>query len=158
MSQMILAEDAQGVLTAAARIADSWNHHWIGTEHLLLACAEAERDGRAVPRLAAAGLTFEVVDAGVRRSVPPKPERDVTWGGVVQTPRVQAIMGIAQGWSLAGTWPATARVDLLTLLFALLYEGEGVAAHVVVQAGLDLPGVVRSLGDDTRGSRDGRPS
>ncbi len=112
------------------------------TEHVLVACAKAERDGHIVPRLAAAGLTFEAAEAAVKRAVPPNAEREVPWGGVVHTPRLQKIMGIAEGWCLAGTWPGPATVDLPRLVFALLYEGEGVAAQVAVQAGLDLPAVV----------------
>ena len=141
-----MADDARYVLDAAARLAVSWNHHWVGTEHVLVACLEAEREGLAPATLTAAGLSYEAVEAAVKDAVAPTAEREVPWGGAVYTPRLQKILGIAEGWALSESWPTKATIRFSTMVFALLVEGDGVAAQVVAQQGLDVDAAVVELG------------
>lgn len=111
MASAVMTPEVEAVLKSAAQIAMSWNHHWVGTEHLLLALIGA----RAPSSVITASLTYEATEAAVKEATPPLPEREVDWGGVVQTPRVRNILGIAEGWALAATWPDQATIDLTSL-------------------------------------------
>ncbi|HSH60800.1 MAG TPA: Clp protease N-terminal domain-containing protein [Acidimicrobiales bacterium] len=147
MASAVMTPEVDAVLKSAAQIAMSWNHHWVGTEHLLLALIGA----RAPSGLMTASLTYEATEAAVKKATPPLPEREVEWGGVVQTPRVRNILGIAEGWALAATWPDQATIDLTSFAFALLREGEGIATQVLVRSGADLPAIISALAVESRG-------
>ena len=97
------------LLKAAAEVAAHWNHHWLGTEHILVAYLEAERKDEVKPFLTEAGLKFDAAETNVREAVPPRDEREEGTDGVIHTPRVARICGFAQGWAAASAWPVPRR-------------------------------------------------
>lgn len=91
------------LLKAAAKVAAGWNHHWVGTEHILVAYLEAERKDEVNPFLTDAGLKFDAAETYVKEAVPPRDEREEGKDGVIHTPRVARICGFAEGWA-AASW------------------------------------------------------
>lgn len=145
VGEVTTSAGVDAVRRRAAHRAEAWRHHWLGTEHLLLGFLDAEGEDRAAPLLLAAGLSIKVAEAAVLALVPPRLEREPAWDGVLDTPRVQRICGVAEGWARADRWPAPAEVGLDHLLLALLLDGDGVAAQVVIGAGLDVTALTADL-------------
>ena len=54
------------LLRAAGRVAANWNHHWLGTEHVLVAYLEAERADEVKPFLTEAGLKFDAAETNLK--------------------------------------------------------------------------------------------
>ena len=150
MPKPVLAGDVEQLLRSAAELAVSWNHHHLGTEHLLLARLEAERDGDVAPVVTSAAGTMAGVETTVRVAVPPNEERQVAWEGVVWTPRVQRILGIAEGWALADAWPGGGAVTSETVLLAMLIDGGGVAVHALLEQGVDVDALIADIGAQLR--------
>ncbi len=130
-------ESGLRVFRVAADEAKKYRHGWIGTEHLLLALAQLRDDAlRAV--LTANGLgiaairgAFETALAGSQKSE----------SGIFITPRVQRIMGIAEGFALHDGRRAGAE----DLLLAMLEDGEGLAVGLIRQCRGDPARIAASL-------------
>lgn len=120
-------ESAFQVINSAADEAKRYRHNWIGTEHLLLAFAQLDRE--AIRRLlllegvdiAKVRKTFETIDFGGTTNEP----------GVAITHRVERVFGIAEGLALRDDRRAAAE----DLLLAILEDGGGVAVHLVRACG-----------------------
>jgi len=125
------------VINLAADEAKKYHHGWLGTEHLLLAFAQL--DSPAVRTLfTSEGLeiddlrkAFETVLAGSETSD----------DGVSTTPRVQRVMGIAEGMALRDERRATSE----DLLLAILEDGEGLAVGLIRECGGDPARVAATL-------------
>ena len=117
---------AQRVIQLAQREADSFNHPYVGTEHLLLGLI-ALGEGVAVNVLERLGISLESVRLEVERAVGQGPETK-TVGNPPFTPRSKKVLqlAIAEAQSLHHTYVGTEH-----LLLGLLREGEGVAAQVL---------------------------
>jgi ATP-dependent Clp protease ATP-binding subunit ClpA len=110
----------------------SFNHNYVGTEHLLLALSE-DADGLAGRVLARAGIQTADVRADIgtiigRGEPAPTTER-------VMAPRLRIVLGLAVS--------EAARLDhgfvgTGHLLLGLLREGQGIAARILTQRGADL--------------------
>jgi DNA-binding transcriptional MerR regulator len=125
------------IVNLAAAEAKRYKHNYVGTEHLLLALVGA-RDP-AIRRLFAA---HHVVPARIRsgfKRVAPAGKGDPS--GVALTPRVMRIIGLAEGLALRDDRRATVE----ELLLAMLIHGEGLAIHLLRDAGADPDAITREL-------------
>ena len=84
---------AQQVLALASKEAERFNHHYVGTEHLLLGLIKLGQ-GVAVNVLQKMGLDLEMVRMEVEKHVGPHPETKMV-GNIPYTPRVKKVLALA---------------------------------------------------------------
>jgi hypothetical protein len=133
-----LFADTRHVLDLAQEEAAHFQHHYIGTEHLLLGLVRANQ-GNAGRLLAAGGVDLERARTGVERIIGPGAEPADT-DLVPMTPRAAKVVELALREARHD------RADLARgehLLLALLREGKGVAAQILADAGLGRHDEVR---------------
>ena len=124
---------AQQVLQLARKQAESFNHGYVGTEHVLLGLL-ALGQGVAVNVLQKMGLDLETVRMEVEKAVNVGPETK-TVGNVPFTPRAKKVLALAGSEARALNH---AYVGTEHILLGLLREGEGVAARVLKNLNVDL--------------------
>jgi ATP-dependent Clp protease ATP-binding subunit ClpA len=117
---------AQQVLALARLEADRFNHHFVGTEHLLLGLIRLGQ-GVAVNVLQKLGLDLDTVRKEVEEQVGTGPDHK-SIGNVPYTPRVKKVLALAakEAKALNHTYVGTEHI-----LLGLLREGDGVAARVL---------------------------
>ena len=128
-------ERARRVLTLAQEEAHRFNHHYIGTEHILLGLvAEAEGVGARV--LQNLGVQLSQVRQQVEFLI--GRGESVTMGELRLTPRAKRVLRLAtdEARRLRHHYIGTEH-----LLLGLVGEGEGIAARVLESLGVSLPGV-----------------
>lgn len=123
---------AQQVLALARKEADRLNHNFAGTEHLLLGLVRLGQ-GVAVNVLAKLGINLENVRAEVEKLIGKGPDQKMI-GNIPYTPRVKKVIAIAakEAKALNHTYVGTEHI-----LLGLLREGDGVAARILRNLGLD---------------------
>ena len=123
---------AQQVLTLARKEALRFKHNYIGTEHILLGIIKLGQ-GVAVNVLRKMGVNLENVSAEVERQVGVGVESSDT--DIQHTARVKKVLIFAsqEAAQLAHNYIGTEHI-----LLGLLREGEGVAAAVLRQLGIDI--------------------
>lgn len=124
---------AQQVLQLARQEAERFNHGHLGTEHLLMGLI-ALGQGVAVSVLQKMDVNLETVRLEVEKAVGVGPETK-TVGSIPFTPRVKKVLALAGSEARAMNH---AYVGTEHLLLGLLREGEGVAARVLRNLGVDL--------------------
>jgi hypothetical protein len=131
---------AQQVLALARKEADRFNHHFLGTEHLLLGLIKLGQ-GTAVNVLAKLGLDLETVRREVEQQVGKGPDRTAI-GNVPYTPRVKKVFALAtkEARALNHTYVGTEHI-----LLGLLREGDGVAGKVLQHLGVNLEETRREI-------------
>ncbi|MGM0652036.1 MAG: ATP-dependent Clp protease ATP-binding subunit [Bacillota bacterium] len=144
-------ERAQQVLVLAQEEAKRLNHNFIGTEHLLLGLA---REGSGI---AARALQNMSVDLNrVRQEVEgitPKGDK-VIQQGISYTPRAKRVVELAieESQNLGHNYVGTEH-----LMLGLVREGEGIAAQVLSNVGIDLKRarkeVIQLLGGEESSNR-----
>jgi ATP-dependent Clp protease ATP-binding subunit ClpA len=112
---------ARAVVTLAEQECRNASQYFLGSEHLLLAMAIAPPPDVA-RYFADAGIEPWQVKRAVREAM--DPVSDHPWEGVIVTPRVQHICALALE-------RASAAVEPLDLLEAIVADGGGVAARVL---------------------------
>jgi len=124
---------AQQVLQLARREADRFNHGYVGTEHILLGLI-ALGHGVAVNALQSMGVDLESVRMEVEKAVGSGPETK-TIGNIPFTPRAKKVLALSasEARSLGHSYVGTEHI-----LLGLLREGEGIAARVLENLGVDL--------------------
>jgi hypothetical protein len=124
---------AQQALALARKEADRLNHNFLGTEHLLLGMI-ALGQGVAVNVLRKMGLDLETVRTGVKKMVGTGPGQGNS-GNAPYTPRLKKVLALAtkEARALNHTYVGTEHI-----LLGLLREGDGVAAHVLKNLGVDI--------------------
>jgi ATP-dependent Clp protease ATP-binding subunit ClpC len=124
---------AQQVLALARQEASRFNHNFIGTEHLLLGLIRLGQ-GVAINVLQKMGVDLQAVRAEVEKLVGTGSEQKIT-GDIPPTPRVRKVLALAakEAKALNHTYIGTEHI-----LLGLLREGEGVAARVLRNLGVDL--------------------
>lgn len=135
------------LLQAAHRVAMEWNHHRLGTEHLLVAYLEAEREAKVKPFLTDAGLKFDAAAANVREAAPAASERQAGADEAAQTPRVTKVLGFAHGWAAAAAWPDKPEVTAEHVLLGMLVDREGVGAEAILKEGVNVDNVIIHMGN-----------
>jgi ATP-dependent Clp protease ATP-binding subunit ClpC len=142
-------ERARQVVVLASDEARTLNHHYIGTEHLLLGLLR-EEEGLAARSLASLNVTLEEVRARVVRTVGAGDE-PVTTGQIPFTPRAKKVLELAlrEALSLGHNYIGTEHV-----LLGLVLENKGVAARILLELDADdekiRDEVVRMLGPHGR--------
>ncbi len=125
-------ERAQQVLVLSQEEAKRLNHNFIGTEHLLLGLA---REGSGIAARALQNMTVDLnrVRQEVER-ITPKGEK-VIQQGISYTPRAKRVVELAieESQNLGHNYVGTEH-----LMLGLVREGEGIAAQVLSNLGLDL--------------------
>ncbi|MBI2934091.1 MAG: ATP-dependent Clp protease ATP-binding subunit [Chloroflexi bacterium] len=126
------SERARRVLTLAQEEAQRFNHHYIGTEHILLGLVR-EGDGVAAKVLANLGVDLGKVRAAVEFIIG-RGEKGAT-SEIGLTPRAKRVIELAvdEARRLNHSYIGTEH-----LLLGLLREGEGVAAGVLESLGVNL--------------------
>ena len=98
------------------------NDYFIGAEHLLVALLE-ERDPAVVAALESSGIDVHELHAEIRRSLGNAGDR--LWEGILVTPRVRAIVTLAEQAAIGR------EVTPLDLYEALRAEGASAAAQLL---------------------------
>ena len=127
-----LTPRAQQVLALARQEADRFNHNFLGTAHLLLGLIKLGQ-GVAVNVLAKLGLDLETVRREVEKIVGTGTDPKMI-GNIPYTPRVKNVLALAfrEAKPLNHTYVGTEHI-----LLGLLREGDGVAAKVFKNLGVD---------------------
>jgi hypothetical protein len=130
---------AQQVLALARREADRFSHNFVGTEHLLLGLIRLGQ-GVAVNVLGKMGLDLESVRTEVEKQIGTGPDQKM-FGNIPYTPRVKKVLSLAakEARALNHTYVGTEHI-----LLGLLREGDGVAARVLANLGVNTE-VTRQL-------------
>ncbi len=125
-------ERAQQVLVLAQEEAKRLNHNFIGTEHLLLGLAR-EGSGIAARTLQNMSVDLNRVREEVER-ITPKGEK-IVQQGISYTPRAKRVVELAieESQNLGHNYVGTEH-----LMLGLVREGEGIAAQVLSNVGIDL--------------------
>src|SRR5947207_14893257 len=131
-SSPILTAEARAVMTRAEQEARSLNHHYVGTEHILLALLHDE-SGAAARILKSFDVTAEKVRQEIERLVlrGPATVSDVE---LPQTPRAKRAIQMAG--EIAGDLQQSL-VGSEHLLIGLLRESDGVAGLALRNLGLE---------------------
>src|SRR5438132_8960912 len=143
-------ERARQVVVLAQDEARALNHHYIGTEHILLGLLR-EEEGLAARVLESLDVTVEDVRAQVARIVGMGDEVVMT-GQIPFTPRSKKVleMALREALSLGHNHIGTEHV-----LLGLMRESEGVAARILLDFDVDAEKirneVIRALGGATVG-------
>ena len=124
---------AQQVLAHARREADRFNHHYIGTEHLLLGLLKLGK-GVAVTILENLGVELTAVRRQVEEQIGRGTEPQAE-GNIPYTPRVRKVLAMAnrEAQELNHTYVGTEH-----LLLGLIRDGDGVAGQILRHFGVDL--------------------
>ena len=124
---------AQQVLQLARKEADRFNHGYVGTEHILLGLI-ALGHGVAVNALQSLGIDLASVRLEVEKAVGTGPETK-TIGNIPFTPRAKKVLALSasEARGLGHSYVGTEHI-----LLGLLREGEGIAARVLENLGVDL--------------------
>lgn len=133
---------AQQVLAHARREADCFNHHYIGTEHLLLGLLKLGK-GVAVTILENLGVELSAVRKQVEEQIGRGTEPQAE-GNIPYTPRVRKVLAMAnrEAQELNHTYVGTEH-----LLLGLIRDGDGVAGQILRHFGVDLEQARRELLD-----------
>ncbi len=144
-------ERAQQVLVLAQEEAKRLNHNFIGTEHLLLGLAR-EGSGIAARALQNMSVDLNRVRQEVER-ITPKGDK-VIQQGISYTPRAKRVVELAieESQNLGHNYVGTEH-----LMLGLVREGEGIAAQVLSNVGIDLKRarkeVIQLLGGEETSAR-----
>jgi ATP-dependent Clp protease ATP-binding subunit ClpA len=124
---------AQQLLDLARKEAERLNHHFAGTEHLLLGLTKLGQ-GVSVNVLSKLGVNFETVRAEVEKCVGTGPGPSIT-GRILFTPRVMKVLDLArkEARALSHTYVGTEHI-----LLGLLHDGEGVAGRILANLGVNI--------------------
>lgn len=124
---------AQQVLALARKEAASFNHNYVGTEHLLLGLIKLGQ-GVAVNVLQRMGLDLDTVRKAVEQQVGSGIETQMSVN-IPFTPRVKKVLALSskEARALNHSYIGTEHI-----LLGLLREGEGVAARVLKALDIDI--------------------
>jgi ATP-dependent Clp protease ATP-binding subunit ClpC len=131
---------AMQVFALSRKEADRLGHNFVGTEHLLLGIIKL-RHCVAGNVLQTAGLDLEAVWIEVEKQMSAGSDEKMN-GNIPYTPRVKKVLALAinEAKALNHTFVGTEHI-----LLGLLREGDGVAAHVLTEFGLDFEKTRRGI-------------
>ena len=143
-------ERARKVILLAKEEAKRFNHDYIGTEHILLGLIR-EGEGVGAVVLQKMGLSLQQIRLEIEKIVKPGPSTLIS-GDIPFTPKAKKAIELsgeearAMGHNYIGTEH---------LLLGLIREGEGVAAQILLNLGLDVEStrqeIMEILGSSTPG-------
>ncbi len=126
---------AQQTLALARKEADRFNHNFVGTEHVLLGLIKLGQ-GTGINVLRKLGVDLDAVRLEIEKQVGSGPPEGKLIGTVPpNTPRVKKVLTLAaeEARKLNHTYVGTEHI-----LLGLLVEGDGVAARVLKQVGVEI--------------------
>ncbi|HZQ56987.1 MAG TPA: Clp protease N-terminal domain-containing protein [Acidimicrobiales bacterium] len=134
------SEGGRRVMVQAQEEARLMDHNFIGTEHLLLGVLH-EDDGVATDALHRTGVSLEAARAKVEELRGPRPAAPGA-GSPPFTPRAKKVLELSlrEALSLGHDYIGTEHV-----LLAIVREGDGVGARVLIALGADLQTVRRAV-------------
>jgi ATP-dependent Clp protease ATP-binding subunit ClpC len=128
------SDRARRVIVLAQEEARMLDHNYIGTEHILLGLIR-EDDGVAARALESLGINLEAMRQAVEdiigRGAQPLPET----GPIPFTPRSKKVLELALREALQSS---ADYIGTEHILLGLIREGDGVAAHVLRDSGVDF--------------------
>ncbi len=125
-------ERAQKAILLAQESAQELKHNYVGTEHLLLGLLK-EGDGIAAKALMNMGVSVEALKKNINTMLGSAKEENVQLLGF--TPRTKRIfeLSFAEARRLGNSYIGTEH-----LLLGLIREGEGIAAKILIDSGVNL--------------------
>ena len=129
---------AKQVLARAKQEAETLNHSYIGTEHLLLALLK-DPDSVAGKLLTRWRISYPRVRKLINRIIG-KATEDKVPNTIIPTSRVRKVLRMAVRTANA---PGTESVGTEHILLALMLEGDGIAAHILNDVGV-TPDLIRT--------------
>jgi predicted dehydrogenase len=130
-----LTPRAQHVLRLAREEARRLHHYFVGTEHLLLGLLRLGQ-GKAADVLERRGLTLEIISQAIQKQVGPGPQQAIL-GQIPITPRTRKVLTLA---AREASTQQRSYVGTEHILLGLLMDGDGIAARVLCDLGLNLEG------------------
>ena len=131
---------AQMSLAFARKEADRFYSNLVGTEHLFLGVTRIEQS-TAVSVLARLGVSPDVARTEVEKMVDTQPVHS-TAGNIPYTPRLKKVIALAAKEARALNH---SRVGTEHILLGLIIEGDGIAARVLKELGVDSENVRREI-------------
>lgn len=125
-----LNEPAQHVLTLAREEAQSFNHHYIGTEHILLGLLREQR-GLAAQVLSLLGIELDATRAIIEQQM--GRGKEASSEEIDYVPRVRKVLSLAMD---EAERQGAVLVRTEHILFGIVREGGGVAANVLDHFGV----------------------
>jgi len=125
-------ERARRVVVLAQEEARMLNHDYIGTEHILLGLIR-EREGVAARALESLGISLDAMRTAVEDIIGQGQQKQS--GHILFTPRAKKVLELSLREALQ---LGAQHIGTEHILLGLLREGDGVAAQVLVNAGVDL--------------------
>src|SRR5690554_5194717 len=131
---------AQKVLLLAQEEAVRFAHNFVGTEHILLGLVR-EGEGIAAKVLLSLGVDLAKVRAEIEKMIG-KGKQESSTQNLNYTPRAKKVIELAieEGRNLGHNYVGTEH-----LLLGLIREGEGIAAQVLANMGVDLAKARKSV-------------
>ncbi|TMD38468.1 MAG: ATP-dependent Clp protease ATP-binding subunit [Chloroflexi bacterium] len=136
------SENSKAVLTLAQAQAERAHHSYIGTEHLLLGLMEEEQ-GLAGAALRNMGLQLADLERDVATALRNAPHESGS-KQIIPTSRVKRIIELAFGEAQR---EGMSQVETSHLLVALLLEGHGIGAQVLVSRGVTAERVYAEIAE-----------
>ncbi|MDI3524323.1 MULTISPECIES: ATP-dependent Clp protease ATP-binding subunit [unclassified Kosmotoga] len=127
------SEGAAQVFVAAQDEARSLGHPYVGTEHLLLAILKVN-SGTTSQLLKGYSITYERVLREVTSMVGTNIRQSVV-GSPQMTPRARRVIELANDES---RMLGQDKIDVEHIMLGIVREGEGIAAHILKQMGVNL--------------------
>ena len=145
-------DGARRVVVLAQEEARSLKHHYIGTEHVLLGLL-TERDGVTYQALTALAIDPAAIRESVVKII--GEGTDVAPEHIPFTPRAKKVLELALRESLQ---LGHAYIGTEHIFLALIREGEGVAAQVLIHLGADLQTMRETVKSLAKGAVESGPS
>ncbi|OAA29750.1 Clp protease ClpX [Kosmotoga arenicorallina S304] len=134
------SEGAAQVFVTAQDEARSLGHPYVGTEHLLLAILKIDR-GAVIKIMKKYSITYDRVLREVMTMVGTNVHQSVV-GSPQMTPRARKVIELANDES---KMLGEEKIDVEHIMLGIIREGEGIAAHILKQMGINLGKLRREI-------------
>jgi ATP-dependent Clp protease ATP-binding subunit ClpC len=143
------SEGAAQVFVTAQDEARGLGHPYVGTEHLLLAIIKGDNE-QTTRILRNYSITYERVSREVTSMVGTNVHQSVV-GAPQMTPRARRVIELANDES---KMLGQDKIDVEHILLGIVREGEGIAAHILKQMGVNLSQLRREIIENITGDWD----
>jgi len=143
------SEGAAQVFVTAQDEARGLGHPYVGTEHLLLAIIKVDNE-QTTRILRNYSITYERVSREVTSMVGTNVHQSVV-GAPQMTPRARRVIELANDES---KMLGQDKIDVEHILLGIVREGEGIAAHILKQMGVNLSQLRREIIENITGDWD----
>ncbi len=140
------SEGAAQVFVTAQDEARSLGHPYVGTEHLLLAIIKVDNE-QTTKILRNYSITYERVSREVTSMVGTNVHQSVV-GAPQMTPRARRVIELANDES---KMLGQDKIDVEHIMLGIVREGEGIAAHILKQMGVNLSQLRREIIENITG-------